>query len=77
MVRLDSSAAALGPDDVAGATLPVVPHPSDANRVAADPAAAPAAVAAFVAGDQLPPSAPPGAEEPPSVASVDPVVAPC
>jgi LCP family protein required for cell wall assembly len=77
LVQLGSSAAALGPDDVAGATLPVVPHPSDANRLAADPAAAPAAVAAFVAGDPLPPIAPLGAGEPPSVAPVGPVVAPC
>jgi hypothetical protein len=57
--------------------LPVVPHPSDANRLAADPAAAPAAVAAFVAGDPLPPIAPLEAGEPPSVAPVGPVVAPC
>lgn len=77
LVQLGSSAAALGPDDVAGATLPVVPHPSDANRLAADPAAAPAAVAAFVAGDPLPLSAPLGAGEPPSVAPIGPVVAPC
>ena len=77
MVRLGSSAAALGPDDVAGATLPVVPHPADPNRLAVDPAAAPATVAAFVAGDPLPSSAPLGAGEPPSVAPVDPVVAPC
>lgn len=77
MVRLASSAAALGPDDVAGATLPVVLYPADANRLAADPVAGPAAVAAFVAGDPLPPSAPDGTGGPPSVAPVDPVVAPC
>lgn len=77
MVWLGSSVAALGPDDVAGVTLPVVPHPADENRFAVDPAAAPATVAAFVAGEPLPPSAPFGAGEPPSVAPVDPVVAPC
>lgn len=77
MVRLGSSAAALGADDIAGATLPVVPHPSDVNRLAVDPAAAPATIAAFVAGDPLPPRAPVEAEEPPSVAPSDPLVAPC
>ena len=76
-VRLASSAAAIGPDDVAGMTLPVVPHPADANRLAPDPAAAPAAVAAFVAGDPLPLSPSTAVPEPPSVTPAAPVFAPC
>ena len=39
------------------ATIPVVEHPADENRLALAPEAA-AAVAAFVAGDPLPPSPP-------------------
>jgi LCP family protein required for cell wall assembly len=70
MVELARAVVRLGPDDVSGATIPVVTSPLDPNRLALDAAAAPATIAAFVAGDPLPPTPPvtPGA---PGVAAPD------
>jgi hypothetical protein len=52
LVALARAAAALDPEQVSSATLPVVPYPADVNRLAADPEAAPATVAP--SGEPLP-----------------------
>lgn len=54
VVDLVEAIAAVDPAAVSEANLPVVDHPADPNRLAADPDRAPAVVAAFVEGRPLP-----------------------
>lgn len=56
LARWARAAIALDPAAVVSATLPVMPDPSDENRLVADPERAPAAVEAFVSGRSLPSS---------------------
>ncbi|HEX5945031.1 MAG TPA: LCP family protein [Acidimicrobiales bacterium] len=84
LVRLGRAVAALDPSSVRSASLPVVPHPTDENRLAADPAAAPAVVAAFVEGGPLAPDGPEATAAPAAGPGADPralpggsIVEPC
>ena len=64
LLRLGRVVVALDPASVESATLPVVPHPADENRLVPDPAAAPLVVEAFVTGGSLPPDAVPAGGAP-------------
>ncbi|HET6950626.1 MAG TPA: LCP family protein [Acidimicrobiales bacterium] len=69
MVDLARAALGLDPAAVSHATLPVVVHPDDENRLAVDMTAAPAVIEAFVAGRPLP-AGPLPAGPPPAAAGV-------
>jgi LCP family protein required for cell wall assembly len=75
MADLARAVLGLDADAVSQATVPVVPHPADANRLALDPARAPAVVAAFVAGEPFPAAPPLGV--PPWPLAESALVSPC
>jgi polyisoprenyl-teichoic acid--peptidoglycan teichoic acid transferase len=75
MADLARAVLGLEADAVSQATLPVVPHPADENRLALDPARAPAVVAAFVRGQSFPAAPPPGV--PPWPLAESALVSPC
>lgn len=76
-VRLTRAAVGIDPAAVSQATLPVVSHPDDPNRLAVDQVHAPAVVDAFVGGRPLPEPAAPALGVEATAPFDGPLVTPC